>query len=122
MYGARYGRVYNAPKKILEQTGQSEMDRLGAHYRVLQTTQGTSALANSEDNMKDFTSIYQPQGYLVWDEFLQRRQIRFISTAEFIELAAKTPGCLDEMATLWEVVNPAALTTILPSYGRKEWR
>lgn len=72
--------------------------------------------------MKDFTSIYQPRGYLVWDEFLQRRQTRFISTAEFIELAAKTPGCLDEMATLWKVVNPAALTTILPSYGRKEWR
>ena len=72
--------------------------------------------------MSQFRPIYKPQEFLVWDEFLQRRQIRFISTAEFIELAAKTPGCLDEMATLWTSPNPAALTTILPKYGRKEWR
>lgn len=98
------------------------MDSLGSYHRVLQITQGTSALANNEDSMNQFQSIYNPQGYLVWDEFLQRRQIRFISTAEFIELAAKTPGCLDEMASLWKVANPAALTAILPKYGRKDWR
>ena len=67
-------------------------------------------------------TVHQPLGYLVWDEFLQRRQIRFISTAEFIELAAKTPGCLDEMVTLQATPNPAALSTILPCYGQKAWR
>lgn len=59
--------------------------------------------------------------YLVWDEFLQRTQVRVMTAAEyFLLFYMLTSTVRDQTGYMPDLVIISQLTT--PSYGSKKWR